>query len=225
MTGRKYYEAYDDRYRQVHAEKLRWFDEAPTPLVGEVMEAVVVSSGAKILEIGCGEGRDARYLLKQGYDVLATDVSDAAICYCREANPQHEQCYQILDCVTGNLNGKFEFIYAVAVLHMLVEDEDRNGFYRFIRKHLTGNGVALICSMGDGERESKSDTRKAFDLQERLHQDSGKLLHLAATSYRAVSFDTFREELTRNGLQILKLGLTSGEPDYFKLMYAVVTTA
>ena len=25
LTGRKYYEAYDDRYRQIHAEGLQWF--------------------------------------------------------------------------------------------------------------------------------------------------------------------------------------------------------
>lgn len=224
MIGRKYYEAYDDRYRQVHGEKLRWFDDAPTPLVKEVMNAFGISSGAKVLEIGCGEGRDARHLLKIGYDLLATDVSEEAIRWCREADPDYADRYQVLDCVAGNLEEKYDFLYAVAVLHMLVEDEDRNGFYQFIKKHLKKGGIGLICSMGDGQRETRSDILKAFDRQERIHLGSGKVLQLTSTSYRAVSFDTFREEPERNGLKILKMGLADGIPDYYKLMYAVVTT-
>ena len=220
----KYYKAYDDRYRQVHAEKLRWFDEAPTPMVGEVMEEFHMSPGAKVLEIGCGEGRDARHLLKLEYDLLATDVSEEAIRWCREADPEHGERYRVLDCVTGSLDEQYDFLYAVAVLHMLVEDEDRNGFYQFIRNHLKKGGIGLICSMGDGETETKSDVRKAFDLRERIHPESGKVLQLATTSYRAVSVETFREELARNSMRILKLGLTDGMPDYYKLMYAVVTT-
>jgi len=33
----------------------------------------VFPSGAKLLEIGCGTGRDAAYLLSNGFDVVATD--------------------------------------------------------------------------------------------------------------------------------------------------------
>ena len=37
MSERKYYEAYDDRYRQVHAENLQWFAEVPSKIVAEVI--------------------------------------------------------------------------------------------------------------------------------------------------------------------------------------------
>ncbi len=50
---------------------------------------------------------------------------------------------------------------------MLVLDEDRNGFYQFIRSHLKSDGIALICSMGDGNYEMQSDISNAFELQER----------------------------------------------------------
>lgn len=59
----------------------------------------------------------------------------------------------------------FDFIYAIAVVHMLVLDEDRDGFYRFIYNHLKPEGLALICTMGDGEYEVKSDINQAFDIQ------------------------------------------------------------
>ena len=81
---RKYYEAYDDRYRQVHREGLQWFDDAPTAIVMETIQNFGISRAHKILEIGCGEGRDAYQLLKQNYNIRATDISDAAIAYVRK---------------------------------------------------------------------------------------------------------------------------------------------
>ena len=128
----------------------------------------------------------------------------------------------MLDCVAGELDGRFDFIYAVAVIHMLVEDGDRDGFYRFIRTHLKPGGVALICTMGDGEMERSSDVRTAFDLQDRIHEPTGKSVQIASTSCRMVSFPAFREELHRNGLAILKEGNTAVLPDFSMLMYAVV---
>ena len=219
---RKYYEAYDDRYRQVHRENLHWFDENPSEIVLEMMEKFAVSPDAGILEIGCGEGRDARFLLSRGYDVLATDISPEAVSYCRAHDLDHREHYARLDCVNGALEGRFDFIYAVAVVHMLVLQADRDRFYQFIRSHLTETGIGLVCSMGDGVLERSSDISNAFETQERIHEQSGKMLQLAGTSYRAVSFDTFREEIRRNGLKILEMGLTDIQPDYWKMMYAVV---
>lgn len=184
MNERKYYEAYDDRYRQVHEKKLQWASDAPSPIVSQVMERFGLSTDAQILELGCGEGRDARFLLNRGYQVTATDISPEAIDYCRRENPAFAEHFQVLDCVTGEWNGKFDFIYAVAVIHMLVVDAHRAAFYRFIREHLKENGIALVCTMGDGTMERKSDIATAFDLQERTHGESGEKLLLAGTSCR-----------------------------------------
>ena len=219
---KKYYEAYDDRYRQVHKENLHWFDENPSEIVRETVEKYGISMKSKILEIGCGEGRDARFLLNGGYNLLATDVSSEAVAYCRKHDSEHREQYAQLDCLKDKLENCFDFIYAVAVVHMLVLQEDRDGFYGFFREHLFADGVGLICSMGDGVVERSSDISNAFDTQERIHEQSGKSLQIASTSYRAVSFDTFREEIRRNGLEILDLGLTDIQPDYWKMMYAVV---
>lgn len=219
---RKYYEAYDDRYRQVHAQNLQWFYEKPSPIVMEVINAFDMLPKHKLLEIGCGEGRDAFALLQQGYDLLATDVSPEAIAFCRKRLPDHAERFQVLDCVAGELERTFDFIYAVAVVHMLVPDEDRNAFYGFIRQHLKPTGIALICTMGDGSLERQTDIRTAFDIQNRIHEQTGKALQIASTSCRMVSFQTFDEELARNGLSVIKQGITAIEPDFSQMMYAVV---
>ena len=219
---RKYYKAYDDRYRQVHNESLKWFSEEPSEIVTDVVSKYQIELSAKILEIGCGEGRDAKFLLKQGYNVFATDVSPEAIAYCRSTYPKGTEHFQILDCINERLETKFDFIYAVAVVHMLVLDEDRNAFYQFIYNQLKVAGIALICTMGDGEYERQSDISTAFELQERNHEQTGRILHIAGTSCRVVNFETFEKELKRNNLEVVEQGITSIEPDFPMMMYAVV---
>ena len=130
-SKRAYYEAYDDRYKQVHNASLRWFSSEPSPIVSQVMEEYGIAQSDTILEIGCGEGRDAGYLLSRGYDVLATDISREAILFCQQTYPDYAKQFQMLNCIAGQLDQQFDFIYAVAVVHMLVLNGDRNGFYQF----------------------------------------------------------------------------------------------
>lgn len=219
---RAYYAAYDDRYRQVHQQNLEWFHKTPSPIVMETIEAFSLSRHHRLLEIGCGEGRDAFPLLEEGFDLLATDVSPEAVSFCRKRMPHHAAHFQTLDCVTQQLDDSFDFIYAVAVIHMLVPDSDRNAFYSFIANHLKAEGIALICTMGDGSIERRTDISTAFQIQERVHQQTGKTVQIAGTSCRMVSFDSFREELSRNGLRIVTEGFTAAEPDFPLMMYAVV---
>lgn len=219
---RNYYEAYDDRYRQIHREGLQWFYDDPTPLVEEMMRCFGITRNHKILELGCGEGRDAYPLLDKGYDLLATDISPAAIAYARKKRPEFAKNFSVLDCVNGTIDETFDFIYAVAVVHMLVEDTHRDAFYGFIRDHLKTDGIALVCSMGDGTQSRQSDIRTAFDLQERTHEQTGKQVKIANTSCRMVTFGEFREEIKRNGLLVCQDGVASGPPDFPVLMYAVV---
>ena len=219
---KKYYEAYDDRYQQVHKENLRWFDDSPSDIVLQMMEKYSVGKQERILEIGCGEGRDARFLLKNGYQVLATDVSPAAIICCWQQDPEHENAYDCLDCLDCCDTETYDYIYAVAVIHMLVPQEDRDGFYRFYAEHLTEKGRGLICSMGDGTGAFHTDITTAFDTKERLHEASGKALQLANTSCRMVTAETFREEILSSGLKILEMGNTAVMPDFPEMIYAVV---
>lgn len=221
-TDRKYYEAYDDRYRQIHKLNLQWFYDDPTPIIAETLQAFQIVQDHKILELGCGEGRDAYPLLRDGYHLLATDISEAAIKYAKCKWPQFADKFAVLDCVAGDISTKFDFIYAVAVVHMLVKDTDRDRFYTFIRNHLNLDGIALICTMGDGETEWQTDIRTAFDLRERTHEPSGKIVQIANTSCRMVNFETFHTEIKRNGLEIIKEGTTAAPPDFPKLMYAIV---
>ena len=220
MSMKRYYEAYDGRYKTIHEKGFSWAGDAPTPIVLDVIHKSGLSKEARILEIGCGEGRDSRAVLDEGYNLLATDISTEAISYCRNRFPKYADRFQVLDCLNCDYDGRFDMIYAIAVLHMLVEDGDRKGFYRFIREHLADNGIALVCSMGDGESEFSTKAEDAFEIRERNHL-SGPV-QVASTSCRMVGFQRFEEEISEAGLTIVEKGLTSAMPDFDSLLYAVI---
>lgn len=218
--NRKYYAAYEERYKTAHAQGVSWSNDISTPIVMEVINKYKIDHNHQLLEIGCGEGRDSKVVLDNGYQLKATDISNEPISYCKKIMPQYESDFSVLDCLSNKLDEQFDFIFGIAVIHMLVLDEDRNGFYQFIYNHLNENGIALICTMGDGKFETQSDIHKAFELQEREHE-TGKMM-VAGTSCRMVSFKTFEDELKRNKLEIIEKGITSSLPNFNSLMYAVV---
>lgn len=218
--SKKYYEAYEERYKAIHSKGMSWSSDVDTKIVRDTILKYGITTDSKILEIGCGEGRDARVLLEKQYDLLATDISQEAITYCQTHLPKYHDHFQVLDVLSDTLSKQYDMIYGVAVIHMLVLDEDRARFYQFIHDHLEENGIALICTMGDGIVEMQSDISQAFTLQEREHE-SGKVL-VAGTSCRMVSFDTMERELTKSHLEIIEKGITQALPDFNSLMYVVV---
>ena len=221
--GMEYYRAYEERYKTAHERGVSWSSDRSSPIVMEIIERYGITPGRSVLEVGCGEGRDARAVLRSGFVLTATDISGEAVAYCKRIMPEFAQSFRVLDCLSDKLDEKFDFIYAIAVVHMLVLDKDRDGFYRFLREHLKQEGIALVCTMGDGEFEMQSDINRAFELQEREHE-SGAML-VAGTSCRMVSFPAFEAELKRNGLEIVETGITSALPDFNSLMFAVVKRA
>ena len=218
---KKYYEAYDLRYRQVHEKGLEWFCGAPTPIVTEALAKCGISPEAPMLEIGCGEGHDAAFLLERGCNLTATDVSPAAIAFCKAKYPQWAAHFTVLDALADPVDAKFDFIYAVAVLHMLVPDEDRHALLTFIREHLTEDGFGLVVTMGDGEMQRATDISRAFDVQSRIHEKSGQTVEIASTSCRIVTRADFRREIEGAGLVIAEMGDTAWDDTPFA-MYAIV---
>lgn len=196
---RKYYEAYDERYKKVHEKSLLWFSKEPTPQLLEWIESNSIPKEEKILEAGCGEGRDALYLAEQGYNITAIDVSSSAIEKCRElANSKGIHAEWIVTdalCADKLIGRRFKWIYSVATLHMLVDDTDRYKFLNSLYNLLESNGRLLLVNMGDGKNERRSDISTAFELQERNHMATGKKIMVAGTSCRVVNWETHQKEL------------------------------
>lgn len=222
-----YYKAYDERYKTVHSQTgLAWAGDKPTTLLKDVFIKYNLDKDSKILEIGCGEGQNAIYLQQNGFNVLASDVSQEAINWCKQkASEQNlpQQNYFVLDILDNDLEDKFDFIYSVSTLHMLVLDEHRKQFFDFIHSHLNDNGKALITVMGDGEFErNTSDITKAFDLEKRDFAN-GQTIEVAGTTCRIVNWDTLTQEVNNSNLKVIESFVSEQISGFNQSMVIVVS--
>ena len=84
-----------------------------------------LSAGARVLEIGCGSGRDAAALLARGCDVTATDASDAMLTQAAARHPELQDRL-LRYAVPGPLpfaSHSFDAVIAMAlIMHLAFED-------------------------------------------------------------------------------------------------------
>lgn len=219
----KYYKAYEKRYKQMYELKGLWEVSDRTPEVINTILKYNINKNDKILELGCGEGRDAFYLLDNGYNLLAVDYSKTVINKCNElTNNKYVNNFRQFDLIEDKLNDKFDFIYSVAVIHMFVEENHRDAFYKFIREHLKDDSIALIISMGDGDTEFKTDINKAFDDTMRKNVNSGMEVMVATTSCRVKNLLNMRKEIIKNELKILDEKIIDDVPNFDKCISFIV---
>lgn len=142
-------------------------------------------------------------MIKQ-YNIKAFDVSPEAINWCKNKAKKlnlNTNNFFVMDALVNDYNEKFDFIYSVAVLHMLVEEDDRINFLKFIHNHLKDNGKAFIIVMGDGIEERKTDINIAFELGNRPF--CNKMVEVANTSCRMVNWEKLLKELKTANFKII----------------------
>lgn len=211
----KYYQAYDARYKHVHAEKLLWFLDEPTPEVLAWLDATGVDAAELIGDVGCGEGRDALHLAAMGYKVVGMDVSEEGILICssRSAERQLVIDWHVIDLASKTFKPKmkFQWLYSIATLHMLTEAADRGTFLANLYAMLKPGGSLLLVNKGDGVHEVRNRELDAFQLVERTHMGTGKKLLLPATSYYQATWDQLQSEVIEAGFTIAKMFLSENE--------------
>lgn len=222
----EYYKAYDERYKKFHKEEnLAWAEDEPSCILKSIFESNKLSKKSKVLELGCGEGQNAIYLLKNGYNIFASDVSPEAIKWCKEkAKEQNfdENHFFVLDALNNNLSDSFDCIFSISTLHMLVLEEDRKKFLDFIYSHLKTKGIAIITVMGDGvDEKNNSNLKEAFKLSKR--ENRNKIVEVANTSCRIVNWKTFLKELEDSHLTVLKHYVTNEISGFNSSMVVEIT--
>lgn len=66
---------YEDRYRRVYSAGARfWETPIPTKELVDFIKTWNLPKGIKVIEFGCGEGRDSIFLAKSGFNVTAVDM-------------------------------------------------------------------------------------------------------------------------------------------------------
>ncbi len=105
-----------------------WFEEIDIYLFDQILKERFNPS-MKILDAGCGNGRNLRYFLRSGYKVYGTDLSATAIAYVREQAAQlaphlSQDNFRVEPIESMTFPDKmFDLVISSAVLHF-AKDED-----------------------------------------------------------------------------------------------------
>lgn len=114
--------------------------------------------GDKILDLGCGSGRDTKYFLEIGLKVTAVDGSEEL---CKRASdylgiPVYHMLFQELD-----LEDEYNGIWACSSILHLPKDELRTVFYKMVTA-LKSSGI-IYTSFKYGEFEGERNGRYFTD--------------------------------------------------------------
>ncbi len=98
-----------------------------------------------ILDLGCGNGYLANYLIAKGFNAYGTDASEKGIAIARQSNPER---FFLQDLSTGALpdglqNLVFDTIISTEVIEHLYDPE---GFIDFCKQALKGKGEIIIST-------------------------------------------------------------------------------
>jgi len=95
----------------------------PGKLVRQIVELMPDLAGARILDVGCGEGKNAAFFALRGAMVSAVDVSDLAIAHAKQLWPAAAD-WQTCDARTLNYEREaYDIVIAYGLMHCL-RDED-----------------------------------------------------------------------------------------------------
>lgn len=101
---------------------------------------------SRVLDIGCGQGRDALFIARQGHSVVGVDISPSGIRDLIATATRENLSVQgvVADITVYKPEGKFDVILADRTLHMLCE-EARLAVLQQLLDHVDTDGWVLIA--------------------------------------------------------------------------------
>lgn len=116
---------------------------------------------AKILDLGCGSGRDSKYFLNTGYDVTDIDGSEEICKYANEYLQRQVQCVRFDEL---EFQDEFDGVWACASL-LHVEADKLDDVMKKVWSSLKEEGI-LYASFKYGTEEREKDGRYFVDMDE-----------------------------------------------------------
>lgn len=133
------------KYEEKYNQQEYYWGITPNRLCYEIMKLMPPIKPYKVLDIGCGEGKDAVFLAKNGYQVTAFDLAESGL---KKAGELAMRNMVEVDFFRANINefvlkDTYDIIFSSGVFHYLAE-EKRKPFVEMLKAHTCKNGLNVI---------------------------------------------------------------------------------
>lgn len=136
-----------DEFYQDRTKPVPFFENVPDEHLVSYFEREMIRP-AKVLELGCGAGRNAIYLAKKGCSVDGVDLSNQALKWAKERAEKenvniHFICQDIFELPLQE--NSYDFIYDSGCFHHLAPHR-RISYLQLVDKLLKPNGYFAVCT-------------------------------------------------------------------------------
>lgn len=131
-----------------YIERFRTLEASGADIVGEArLVDAMLPRGSRVLDAGCGPGRNAGYLHGVGHDVVGVDVDPALIEAARQDHPGPD--YRVadlaeLDLPAAGIRAPFDAILCAGNVMTFLADSTRRTVLRGFGAHLAPGGRAVV---------------------------------------------------------------------------------
>ncbi|SDW00257.1 Ubiquinone/menaquinone biosynthesis C-methylase UbiE [Marininema mesophilum] len=214
-----YYYGYDERYKKVYAEGgTLWEEEGANEALVWFAQHYGLK-GKRVIDLGCGEGRDSLYLAQQGVHVTGVDVARSALEKARERARAGELFCTFLErdvLYLRNIPAEtFDFAINMGCLHMITEEELRLKHLQRVYQIVKPGGYFLLAhcrekwlegffSVPDYDTVGPVVPGRVIERKIRTKEGS-KMIPLELLPYKEASSDELTKELKKAGFSVVQV--------------------
>ena len=184
-----------DRFYADRSRQIPFFKNAPDENLVEYFERGLLNPG-RVLELGCGPGRNAVYFERQGCHGDAVDISEAAIKWAGERLGDQSRIHlhhvSMFDLASGQ--EPYDIIYDAGCFHHLFPHR-RMDYVSVVKDALKPDGrFAMVCFKKEyGSGLTDEDVYRNWDNRGGQGYDKGELTDLLETDFAFLEFREMRD--------------------------------
>jgi ubiquinone/menaquinone biosynthesis C-methylase UbiE len=173
-------------------------------------------SDKKVIDLGCGEGRDSLYLSSLGIDIVGVDISHSALNKARELARMDNIKAKFVETNVLYLNdipdNYFDTAINMGCLHMIVNEEERISHLKNVYRILKPGGIFIIDHCQEnwgkgffslpGELYNKDKLVVGNVIERRIRTAHGEMnIPLEVIPYSEMKADALTDEVCSTGFE------------------------